>query len=62
MLLYLLLPTMTLLNAVPGLTGRDMFLMILLFGVGIPVAVFGLWLELKSIAKRARGFRDSRDG
>lgn len=57
-LLYLLLPTTTLLHAVTDLTGRNMFLMILLFGVGIPVAIFGLWLELKSIARRARNFRN----
>lgn len=57
-LLYTVLPTITLLNAVPAPTGRSMVLMILLFGVGIPVAIFGLWLELKSIARRARGFKD----
>lgn len=61
-LLYLLLPPIALLKSVPDLTDRDVFFMILLFGVGVPVAIFGLWLELKSIARRARRLGDGRDG
>lgn len=60
-ILYLLLPTITLLNAVTNFARRDTFLIILLFGVGVPVAIFGLWLELRSISRQARRIRDRSD-
>lgn len=59
--IYVLLPSVTLLNMLASAAGPKIFVLILLFGVGIPVAVFGVWLEVKSIARRVCNSHEDSD-
>jgi predicted permease len=56
--LYILLPSITLLDAITNPADPKKFVLILVIGLGIPVAVFGVWLEVKSILRRARAVHE----
>ncbi len=61
-LIYVLLPSITLLNVLTHPTNKQTFVLILTICPGIPVAIFGIWLEIKSIATRIRNIQEKSDG